>query len=273
MTYEPTDCHEAVIERQTADDGAYGQRNFRETRNTIAALTRLTRGLARELDALQWRSPSHVYNPLRYAWSGYQQYLQRFGAKRGRVLLLGMNPGPWGMAQTGVPFGNISAVRGWFHIETRLARKLPTQHPRYPILGMACGREEGSGQRLWKWAHERVGTPEQFFDRFFVWNYCPLLFLAKDRNLIPSALKVDERESMEALCGNALVRAVKLLDPVAIMAIGRYAEHRAQAVVGDARPVGYLLHPSPASPTANQHWPEFAERALGPWLPSRSAQA
>jgi len=53
------------------------------------------------------------------------------------------------------------------------------------------------------------------------------------------------------------------------MAMGSYAENRARAVVGDTVPVGYLLHPSPANPTANQHWPEFAERALEPWLPRR----
>lgn len=232
-------------------------------------LVHLMRTLAHDLDLLDWRTPSHVYNPLQYAWDGYRQYLERFGSKTGRVLLLGMNPGPWGMAQTGVPFGNISSVREWFRIETRLAHTLPEQHPKYPILGMACPREEGSGKRLWSWARERVGTPEQFFDRFFVWNYCPLLFLANGRNLIPSALKADEQQALDALCTQALRQGLELLQPRAVVAFGRYAEQRARDVVGEKLPVHYLLHPSPASPAANKHWVTHAEQALGAWLPAQ----
>lgn len=230
-------------------------------------LADVARALARDLDRLRWQTPSHVYNPLHYAWDGHRQFLERFGHKRGRVLLLGMNPGPWGMAQTGVPFGNITAVREWFHIDTQLAPDLPEQHPKYPILGMACHRDEGSGRRLWRWAGQRVGSAAQFFDRFFVWNYCPLLFLANNRNLIPSGLKAGEQRPLEALCAGAFAEAVRLLEPAAIVALGRYAEKQVRDIVGDRVPVIYLLHPSPANPTANRHWPEYAETALGPWLP------
>lgn len=225
--------------------------------------------LARDLDALAWHTPSHVYNPLQYAWDGYRQYLERFGNKRGRVLLLGMNPGPWGMAQTGVPFGNITSVRDWFRIETKLADELPEQHPKYPILGMGCPRDEGSGKRLWGWARERVGTPEQFFEHFFVWNYCPLLFLANGRNLIPSGLKASEQQALDALCTKALEDGLALLQPTAVVAFGRYAEARARELVGDDLPVHYLLHPSPANPSANKHWVAHAEQTLGAWLPGR----
>ena len=234
---------------------------------TSLALTRLARKLGRDLDALEFRTPSHVYNPLIYAWSGYHQFLRRFGDGRGRVLMVGMNPGPWGMAQTGVPFGNISAVRDWFHIDTKLRRQLPEQHPKYPILGMACHRDEGSGGRLWGWAAKRVGPPEAFFERFFVWNYCPLLFLGNGHNLIPSALKADEQRPLDAICSEALHHVVRILEPTAVVGFGRYAEKRVRDLVGERVPVIYLLHPSPANPTANQHWAEYAEEALGPWLP------
>ena len=234
----------------------------------VSSLGQVAGDLARELDALAWRTPSHVYNPLRYAWDGYRQFLERFGAGQGRVLLVGMNPGPWGMAQTGVPFGNVSAVRDWFRIDMKLGRPLPEQHPKYPILGMACTRDEGSGKRLWGWAAERVGTPERFFERFFTWNYCPLLFLGDGHNLIPSALSAQEQRQMQAPCDAALAQVIERLDPQAIVALGRYAQARVQSVVGDALPVRYLLHPSPANPMANLHWPVFAQEALGPWLPT-----
>lgn len=229
-------------------------------------LVPIVRRLAREAAALEWHTPSHVYNPLQYAWSAHREYLQRYGSKRGRVLLLGMNPGPWGMAQTGVPFGNVSTVRDWLRIETRLATRLPVQHPKYPILGLVCHRDEGSGLRLWNWVRSRFGSPARFFDRFFIWNYCPLLFLGQGRNLVPGNLGAMERCALEAVCDRAFQRVVAVLDPVAVVGIGRYAERCAQRLVGERLPVAYLPHPSPASPAANRDWPTLAEHALAPWL-------
>jgi single-strand selective monofunctional uracil DNA glycosylase len=234
-----------------------------------APLLGIARRLARAVAQLELRTPSHVYNPLQYAWSGQRAYLERYGRKRGRVLLVGMNPGPWGMAQTGVPFGSVAMVRNWFGIEPRLSRRLPAQHPRYPILGMRCHRDEGSGKRLWGWAAQRFGTPERFFERFFVWNYCPLLFLAHDRNLTPAGLSAVEVRALAPVCDRALRDVIDVLQPVAVVGIGRYAEQRLRNLVGERVPVGYLPHPSPASPAANREWAAMAERALAPWLPAR----
>ncbi|HKT32473.1 MAG TPA: uracil-DNA glycosylase family protein [Gammaproteobacteria bacterium] len=231
------------------------------------AMHRIARRLARETAALKWRTPSHVYNPLIYAWPTYREYLRRYGVQRGRVLLLGMNPGPWGMAQTGVPFGDVVMVREWFGIETRLGRTLPEQHRKYPILGMACHRSEGSGSRLWRWAEARLGAPEDFFARFFVWNYCPLLFIGDGHNLTPERLNGSEAAALTAVCDRALAAVVRALEPTAVVGIGRYAERRARAVLGEDAEVCYLPHPSPASPAANRHWQVLAERALEPWLP------
>ena len=236
-------------------------------RHTASALIHVARRLGREADSIKWYTPSHVYNPLRYAWSAQREYLMRFGTKTGRVLLLGMNPGPWGMAQTGVPFGDSMMVREWLKIETRLAHNLPVQHPKYPILGMRCGRHEGSGSRLWSWARQRFGRPERFFARFFVWNYCPLLFLYQGRNLTPQHLNRREARELNAVCDHALLRVMQLLKPAAVVGIGRYAEARARNLLEGHLPLGYLPHPSPASPAANRNWAALAERALKPWLP------
>lgn len=231
-----------------------------------APIVAITRRLARDVGALDFTTPSHVYNPLDYAWSGQRAYLERFGTKRGRVILLGMNPGPWGMTQTGVPFGDVGMVREWFGIETKLVRNLPEQHPKYPILGMACHRGEGSGSRLWGWARERFGAPGHFFNRFFVWNYCPLLFLANNRNMTPDKLSRKEAVALTAVCDRAFENTVKLLEPAAVVGIGRYAERRAKALFDDNIEIAYLPHPSPASPAANKNWPGLAEQALAPWL-------
>lgn len=222
--------------------------------------------LAREAGRLRFHGPSHVYNPLRYAWGAHRQYLERYGRGRGRIVLLGMNPGPWGMAQTGVPFGDVVLVRDWLGIEAPLARRLPEQHPKYPILGFDCHRREGSGSRLWGWARERFGTPQRFFRRFFVWNYCPLLFLKDGRNFTPERLRRAEADALGGVCDRALDALGEAMRPAAVVGVGRYAERRARELFGERLPIGYLPHPSPASPAANRGWPALAEQALAPWL-------
>ncbi|MCH7666221.1 MAG: single-stranded DNA-binding protein [Acidobacteria bacterium] len=222
------------------------------------------RRLSREVSELGFGEPvTHVYNPLDYAWIPHRLYLERYGAAPKEVVLVGMNPGPWGMAQTGVPFGEVSLVRDWLRIES--AVKVPLdQHPRRPIEGFSCRRSEVSGRRIWGWARDRFGTPEVFFERFFVANYCPLSFMEESgRNLTPDKLPADEREPLLEICDRALVRAVEALEPDLVIGIGKWAEDRARRALEklDVR-IGRILHPSPASPLANRGWAEQAERQL-----------
>ncbi len=152
-------------------------------------LIAVSRRLAKRIDELSFRAPvTHVYNPLTYARAPHEQYLRRYGERTGRVLLMGMNPGPFGMAQTGVPFGDVAMVRDFLGIEAKVA-KPAHEHPARPITGFACERSEVSGTRLWGWARDRFGQAEQFFQRFFVVNYCPLVFMEEGgRNRTPDKL-------------------------------------------------------------------------------------
>ncbi|UYO94169.1 uracil-DNA glycosylase family protein [Pollutimonas sp. M17] len=231
--------------------------------NTCTAIARV---LAGSLQVLMFPSASHVYNPLTYMWEAHREYLQRYGSRNNRILLLGMNPGPWGMAQTGVPFGEVSAARDWLKIEKPLGGPLPDQHQKYPIAGFACHRSEGSGDRFWGWARQRFGSPEQFFQDIFVWNYCPLLFLRNNRNLIPEQLHKAEREPLFGICDAALSAVVHAINPRVVVGIGRFAHGRAQIITAHNTPTAYLLHPSPANPTANQGWADIADETLAPWL-------
>ena len=45
-----------------------------------------------------------VYNPLSYAVETHQCYVHQYGNSTKHLLFLGMNPGPYGMAQNGVWF-------------------------------------------------------------------------------------------------------------------------------------------------------------------------
>jgi single-strand selective monofunctional uracil DNA glycosylase len=205
----------------------------------------------------------HVYNPLDYAWPAHHAYLQRFGTAPKEVLLVGMNPGPWGMAQTGVPFGEVAAVRDWLGISSPVGRPA-REHPARPVTGFACRRSEVSGRRVWGWARARFATPDRFFDRFFIANYCPLLFLeSSGRNLTPDRLPAGERRPLEAVCDAALARSAELLAPRLVLGVGSFAARSAaRALAGTGARVEQVLHPSPASPAANRGWSGQLERRL-----------
>ena len=227
-------------------------------------LVDVARNLSEEVDRLVFSAPvSHIYNPLDYASAAHAQYLERFGGAPKEVLFLGMNPGPWGMAQTGVPFGEVGAVRGWLGIDAEVGRPDP-EHPKRPIMGFACTRSEVSGARLWGWARGTFGTPERFFNRFFIANYCPLAFMeSSGRNRTPDKLPAVEREPLLAACDRALVRTVEILRPQIVIGVGAFAEGRARAaLVGLDTRIGRILHPSPANPAANLGWAERATREL-----------
>lgn len=217
-----------------------------------------------EVSKLSFGPPvSHVYNPLDYAWEVHAEYLRRYGEGPREVFLLGMNPGPWGMAQTGVPFGEVAAVRDWLELE-RPVRRPVNEHPKRPVLGLECQRSEVSGRRLWGWARESFVTPARFFRTFFVGNYCPLQFLeASGRNLTPDKLKTIEQQPLYQACDRALRSSVAVLRPRIVVGVGAFAEKRARTVLGEDGPlIGRILHPSPASPAANRGWAEAASRQL-----------
>ena len=206
---------------------------------------------------------SHVYNPLVYAWAPYEAYLRIFSATRKRIVFLGMNPGPFGMVQTGVPFGEVAAVREWLRIECPVG--IPVQeHPRRPVSGFACARSEVSGRRLWGLFAERFGTPEQFFTEHLVMNYCPLAFLeGSGRNRTPDKLPASEKAALFDACDRHLRSVVAALRPEWLVGIGDFAARRAEGVfrMGTLK-VGRILHPSPASPAANRDWKGLATRQL-----------
>ncbi len=239
---------------------------------TSSPLLDAARDLSRSLAALRFAPPiAHVYDPLQYAWAPYEAYVRRYGATRKRVVLLGMNPGPFGMMQTGVPFGEVAAVRDWMGIRT--AVEAPArQHAKRPIEGFDCARSEVSGRRLWGWAALRFGSADNFFAEWFVLNYCPLVFLeASGRNFTPDKLPAAERRAVTQACDRHLAAALMALQPEWAIGVGAFAERCLKGVLGSdlvdstfARrvKVAQILHPSPASPAANRGWSDAVDSTL-----------
>lgn len=232
--------------------------------NPADRILHAARELRDRVGALRFAPPvTHVYNPLEYAWTAHRLYLERYAASRKRVVFLGMNPGPFGMVQTGVPFGEVAAVRDWLGILAPIGTP-SRQHPKRPIAGFSCHRSEISGQRLWSLFAARFGTAPKFFAEHFVANYCPLAFMEESgANRTPEKLPANEREPLFALCDRHLRALVAALEPEWLVAIGDFAMKRAlHAFPGNAPRLVRILHPSPASPAANREWAAIVTRDL-----------
>lgn len=227
------------------------------------ALSAAGRRLAGNLNRLKFSPPVvYVYNPLDYAWAPYELYLRKYAVHPKRVLFLGMNPGPFGMVQTGIPFGEVAAVKRWLRLETRVD-KPAQEHPRRPVEGFNCRRSEVSGRRLWQLFEDRFKTAEAFFQEHFVLNYCPLAFMeASGRNLTPDKLPAAERAEVLRLCDEHLREAIRLLRPEYAVGVGGFAAERLKESCGAEVRCAQILHPSPANPAANRGWAAAAAGQL-----------
>ena len=223
--------------------------------------------LAAQLDDLSFSAPvTHVYNPLDYAGAAHDQYLTQWGdqPQPRRVVFLGMNPGPFGMVQVGVPFGEVSIAHDWLRIDAPIRQPL-AMNPKRPVEGWACTRSEVSGRRLWGLFRDRFGTPEHFFAEHFVANYCPLAFFDGGRNVTPDKLPSAEMAPVIAACDAHLCTLIETMQPEWVIGVGAYAQAQAErALAGSTHhpKIGRVLHPSPASPAANRGWAEAATKQL-----------
>nr|XP_024383758.1 single-strand selective monofunctional uracil DNA glycosylase-like isoform X1 [Physcomitrium patens]PNR48464.1 hypothetical protein PHYPA_012940 [Physcomitrium patens] len=219
------------------------------------------------LAPLKFRLPvAFVYNPLEYARKPHEEYVRKYGGKIVEVLLVSMNPGPFGMTQTGVPFGDSVFAREFLHItsEVEFPEKM---HPKRPVIGLNCPRREVSGQRVWSWVQARFGTASAFFDRFWIHSYCPLLFVeSSGKNRTPDKLTPSEKASITSVCNEALRGVIAVTKPRVIVGVGKYAGDRVKECAPPGAQVGDIMHPSPANPKAKKDWDKLIEgqlRALG----------
>ncbi len=217
--------------------------------------------LSARVKKLRFRAPvAFVYNPLEYAWPVARAYMERYGKGPKEIVLLGMNPGPFGMGQTGVPFGEVAAVREYLQLSGDITSPKRV-HPKRPIEGFACTRSEVSGQRLWGAIAKKHPSPATFFARAFVVNYCPLLFLGETgANVTPDKLVKEERLAMERVCDAGLADVLRILGPTIVVGVGQYAAKRASTLFEGT--ILTMPHPSPASPAANRGWENLARTSL-----------
>jgi single-strand selective monofunctional uracil DNA glycosylase len=197
-----------------------------------------------------------VYNPLAYAWEPHRAYLELASGGGAKTLLLGMNPGPHGMGQMGIPFAATSVVRDLLKITNLEVGQPRKPHPKRPISGLDWPKEEVSGTRLWGLLANEYGSAESIFKSVFLLNHCPLMLFSGERatNITPDKITGPTTKALLERCDEHLREVVDIMQIERVIGVGRYSEKRAlNALSGIDISVTTCWHPSPASPLANRN--------------------
>ena len=197
-----------------------------------------------------------IYNPLIYAWNIHKEFIELGGEKGATTLLLGMNPGPHGMGQMGIPFSATSIVRDLLKIRGLEVQQPKNLHPKRPVKGLDWHKEEVSGTRLWSLLEKQYGDIENIFSNVFIVNHCPLMLFRGERaiNITPDKISGKNTRELIERCDKHLREVVEIMGIKKIIGVGKYAEKRAiEALKGIEIEITSCWHPSPASPLANRN--------------------
>ena len=197
-----------------------------------------------------------VYNPLAYAWEPHRAYLELASGEGAKTLLLGMNPGPHGMGQMGIPFAATSVVRDLLKITDLEVGQPRNPHPKRSVSGLDWPKEEVSGTRLWGLLADEYGSAESIFKSVFLLNHCPLMLFSGERatNITPDKISGPTTQALLERCDEHLREVVDIMQIRRVIGVGRYSEKRAlNALSGIDISVTTCWHPSLASPLANRN--------------------
>lgn len=230
-----------------------------------------TRQLSSDVNSIKFTFDGYIYNPLDYAWDMHSKFLSEYVRQSAQIMFLGMNPGPFGMMQTGVPFGEVNTVRSYLGL-TGVVSKPSHEHPSRPVEGLDCKRSEVSGRRLWGLIQSKWPDASDFAEEHCVFNYCPLGFLLGSKtakNITPDKLAKEERKALEDACDSYLKDVVSLVKPKALIGVGKYAEGKFLCLFSNEDYIiSSIIHPSPGNPQANNGWAEKTRdkmKELGLW--------
>ncbi|XP_038049437.1 single-strand selective monofunctional uracil DNA glycosylase-like [Patiria miniata] len=230
-------------------------------------LSELVAPFNRDVAGMKFGKPvEYVYNPLEYASEPHEDFIRKYCNSTKEVLFLGMNPGPFGMAQNGVPFGERDSVNDFLGIKGNVG-KPPKEHPKRQIVGLSCDRKEVSGSRFWGLWKSLCKTPEAFFRHAFVYNHCSLVFMSETgKNITPPGMLVGARKQIVELCDTFICKMIQLLEVKVVVGIGKFAEERAKKALAAGGVEGVrvvtIMHPSPINPAANKGWDEAVIKQL-----------
>ncbi|MEE3270215.1 MAG: uracil-DNA glycosylase family protein, partial [Candidatus Thermoplasmatota archaeon] len=171
------------------------------------------------------------YNPLMYAWDVHEEYLRRMGGLGAQTVMLGMNPGPHGMGQMGIPFAATSVVRELLGISDIQVNQPEIPDDRRPVIGLDYHKEEVSGTRLWGLLQKQYGDAETIASHVFLVNHCPLMLFSGPRasNITPDKIGGETAKALLQRCDEHLREVVEILGADRVVGVGKFAESRARA--------------------------------------------
>lgn len=216
-----------------------------------------------ELHLLYKDIPYFIYNPLEYCLDPFIQYLEKGGEKRD-IVFLGMNPGPFGMMQNGIPFGASNFVNNYLNIEKDFDKqKIEKEHPKYKIIGKNIERQEISGTKLWGLIQSFYPDSNTFLENQIVLNYLQLAILDKEKgkNITPDKLNKDVRTKIENICDNQLREILDILESKVLIGVGKYSYDSLLRVKKNEKVIK-INHPSPLNARYFKTWTEDTKKLL-----------
>ena len=113
------------------------QRELSPVKDTVLELKNITDQLVHDLSGLKFGPPvTHVYQPLEYARASWDLYCSKYGQGNRRVILVGMNPGPFGMASSWCLLRSQSGQIGWKFLLLLIDRRTSIPSARSRVLNV-----------------------------------------------------------------------------------------------------------------------------------------
>eukprot|EP01023_Acetabularia_acetabulum_P031317 TRINITY_DN29446_c0_g1_i1.p1 TRINITY_DN29446_c0_g1~~TRINITY_DN29446_c0_g1_i1.p1 ORF type:complete len:252 (+),score=22.23 TRINITY_DN29446_c0_g1_i1:130-885(+) len=238
-----------------------------QAKNVSLGIIRVTKAFNENIQkvVVQDEKINTIYNPLEYAWEPYENYLRKYCGDYKKTIFVGMNPGYFGMVQTGIPFGDLNMVCNFLHLQKF---QVPVkQHNIRKIVGYEIKRSEVSGQRFWGLIQTKFGHPDKFFneDSNFVVNLCPLAFLSETgKNVTPEEISIQEKDKIIVVCMAYFKQIVKFLQIQNIVCIGNFVckEVKKSLTQDGYYNIVYMQHPSPRVQPQELQWRDVVTKQL-----------
>lgn len=169
-----------------------------------------------------------VWNPQRYGLPLYREFARaHLPPSRGALLALGLNPGKYGMSQTGIPFTDVTrAARIGIVLEP------PGLAPASLVPFLKSYRIERSAASVWGLLDALWGGPAEGWRALWAVAPCGLLFLEPDgENVTPADPRLARRADVRELRVRVIEEALDALRPRGVLLLGGDVARVAKGVV------------------------------------------
>ena len=216
------------------------------------------------LPALSREAGLRVWNPQRYGCELYARFAEEhLPPKPGALVAFGLNPGKYGMSQTGIPFTDVTRAA-----RVGLALEPPGVAPRDLVPYLKSYRVERSSDSVYRLLDALWGDAREGWRAMWAVAPCGLLFLEQDgANVTPADARLARRADVRALRIRVVEEAIAAAKPKGALLLGqdvaRVVGPAATALLGEEN-VLVTDHPVARGPGRRgpQWWAETVAAAV-----------